>query len=361
LQALNFAPQEPTPYPVTGFSQLVRSIGQGAQTYGTAKENIQTARVKRATKKAAEPGLQKLEAGGSATQMTPDEQYGLQLAGLPAPQTALSGAERREKELADAGIQLSAKDKALLQRQDDQIKAERDYRNRLLGIQETEAETAAGRAEQEKFRDRLDFVRSTITSGIPAGAAMDLYNSLYLDHPLSPETEKTLQDNPSANLIRAQAAAAVAANRGKQMVQDLSTLIDKKPGLTDDQKLEAKYAIFRIQTLTDNPSIFLYNNNAQNEYEAALKTIERLIPEAKQAVPDSKAWFSRLWDAARGAIGQTTSRGAEEKPQPTGSPASGGDHAEYDNLVREAQAAGGKLPSDKAARLRELAAKLKGQ
>lgn len=352
-------PAQPTPYPVSGFSSFLQGLTKGAQSYVGAKENIQTARVKKATTKASEPGLKKLEAGASPETLSPGEQYGLQLAGVPAPATTLSGAERRTEELGKAGIKLTPVQQAAHDLQQRQIDATIDYQKRSIGLQEDTLKLQTDTANKQIKEQRAKFVGDAAISGIPGDAAIDLFNSAYLGTSPSAETLKKLADSPSAQTIRAQAAGFAAKARGQQLIGNIVELINKKPNLTDDDKLALSLALQKINTITDNPSIFLYNSNAQTEYEDAIKTIERLLPEAKQITPEAKGWFDSVRTMALGFLGISGGPEAEAAGATRPAPVPDAGRTEYDALVKEAQAAGNKLPPDKAKRLQELAARFR--
>lgn len=359
LGALNIEPQQPTAYPQSGLTNILQGLGRAGQTFTGARENIQKSRVQRATSKAAEPGLKKLAAGAPLEQMSQNDLYGLSLSGLPQP-PALSGSEQRQAALTQGGFQLSAADKAHIDIQEKQIKAENDYRLRLLGIQEKEAGTAAAGIEQRLQESRADFVREIgASNSAQYGAAVALFNSMYLGKELDKKYDAALEGLAAPQLVRAQAAGSAAKVRGQQLIQNITELLNKKPGLSDDQRLEINYALLRLQSLTSDPNIFLYYPGARDEYDKALKTIEKIMPEAKAAIPDSRSWIDKVLGFIGAKGKELGSEALTVTPnKPTGANAG---RDEYDALVAEAQKAGGRLPPDKAARLRELATQFGNQ
>lgn len=353
LSAINTEPLPTTAYPQSGFAQFGQILGRAGQTFQTADQNIQKERVSRATKKAAEPGLRKLEAGTPLDQMSQNDLYGLTLSGVPQP-PALSGAEQRQGALSQAGITMTAAQKAETETRNRQIDAEIDYQGKLLGLRKDEIDVQKQQIRQHLQESRADFVRQIgASTAAQYNAAATLFDKMYNGEKLTKEDEAGLEGLAAPNLVRAQAAGAAAKVRGQVLIQNITDLLNKKPGLSDDDRLKVNYALLRLQSITSDPSIFLYYPGARDEYEKAIKDIESVMPEAKAALPTSKGILSTLFDSITDFVGGKAKDlgNAALSVKPT----AGNDRAEYDALIAEAQRNGNKLPPDKAARLKELA------
>lgn len=274
LSALDFTPQQPTPYKTTGFSNFAGALARGGQAFVRGTQAIDTERSKREAKGVQKVVDRKVAAGGLSS-LSPEDLYMLQRYGGKSPTNFLSGAQLGKAQgiQADLGLGASGEQKGRVQGLQTGgaagAKGAADFINtgnpadlqktideQKLDVERAGNATAAARVAHEyeiglgnvsndKERNRLVARQQQVQVNETRAKLLDQYVALgispeqqaavgrYFDSVLDgkmPAPEPSLEDLPNAALIKAQAAGAAASARTNTFARILYGELQKKYG-----------------------------------------------------------------------------------------------------------------------------------